>query len=107
MLAKAAAGGVHVELAPGEGKFSHVVTVIAPDAPGLLSDAAGVLALHSLRVLSASLGVHGDSAVDTFVVTPKFGDPPDPGLLRQEPVAVPMPRRSRGCCGRPPARRGR
>ncbi|MBF6375185.1 [protein-PII] uridylyltransferase [Nocardia farcinica] len=84
LLAKAAAGGVHVELAPGEGKFSHVVTVIAPDAPGLLSDAAGVLALHSLRVLSASLGVHGDSAVDTFVVTPKFGDPPDPGLLRQE-----------------------
>src|SRR5690606_5019267 len=84
LLAKAAEGGVHVELVQGEGKFTHIVTVIAPDEPGLLSDAAGVLALHSLRVLSASVGVHGESAIDTFVVTPKFGDPPDAGLLRQE-----------------------
>ncbi|WP_040797450.1 [protein-PII] uridylyltransferase [Nocardia higoensis] len=84
LLAKAAGGGVHVELTQGEGKFTHLVTVIAPDTPGLLSDAAGVLALHSLRVLSASVGMHGESAIDTFVVTPKFGDPPDAGLLRQE-----------------------
>ncbi|WP_280503659.1 [protein-PII] uridylyltransferase [Nocardia farcinica] len=84
LLAKAAEGGVHVELVQGEGKFTHIVTVIAPDEPGLLSDAAGVLALHSLRVLSASVGVQGESAIDTFVVTPKFGDPPDAGLLRQE-----------------------
>ncbi|RDI69467.1 [protein-PII] uridylyltransferase [Nocardia pseudobrasiliensis] len=84
LLDKAKAGGVHVELRPGEGRYSHVVTVIAPDTPGLLSDAAGVLALHSLRVLSASLGGAGESAIDTFVVTPKFGDPPDAGLLRQE-----------------------
>ncbi|TQM31407.1 [protein-PII] uridylyltransferase [Nocardia bhagyanarayanae] len=84
LLAKAAAGGVHVDLEPGEGKYTYVVTVIAPDAPGLLSDAAGVLALHSLRVLSAALGGEGSSAVNTFVVSPKFGDPPDAGLLRQE-----------------------
>ncbi|MCM6773867.1 [protein-PII] uridylyltransferase [Nocardia sp. CDC159] len=84
LLAKAAVGGVHVELRPGTGRYTHIVTVIAPDAPGLLSDAAGVLALHSLRVLSASLGGAGESAIDTFVVTPKFGDPPDAGLLRQE-----------------------
>ncbi|MET8774836.1 [protein-PII] uridylyltransferase [Nocardia sp. NPDC004654] len=84
LLAKAAAGGVHVDLKPGEGKFTYVATVIAPDAPGLLSDAAGVLALHSLRVLSAALGGEGSSAVNTFVVSPKFGDPPDAGLLRQE-----------------------
>ncbi|MEV6387142.1 [protein-PII] uridylyltransferase [Nocardia xishanensis] len=84
LLAKAAAGGVHVDLKPGEGKYTYVVTVIAPDAPGLLSDAAGVLALHSLRVLSAALGGEGASAVNTFVVSPKFGDPPDAGLLRQE-----------------------
>ncbi len=49
-----------------------------------MSDAAGVLALHSLRVLSAALGSEGESAIDTFVVSPKFGDPPDAGLLRQE-----------------------
>ncbi|MFI5783638.1 [protein-PII] uridylyltransferase [Nocardia sp. NPDC051570] len=84
LLEKAEAGGVHVELRPGEGRYTHIVTVIAPDTPGLLSDAAGVLALHSLRVLSASLGAAGPSAIDTFVVTPKFGDPPDAGLLRQE-----------------------
>ncbi|MFD6395521.1 [protein-PII] uridylyltransferase [Nocardia sp. NPDC060249] len=84
LLDKAAAGGVHVTLAPGDGKHTFVVTVIAPDEPGLLSDAAGVLALHALRVLSASLGSAGDSAINTFVVMPKFGDPPDAGLLRQE-----------------------
>lgn len=84
LVAKAEAGGVHVTLSAGEGKHTHVVTVIAPDEPGLLADAAGVLALHSLRVLSASLGGVGESAINTFVVTPKFGDPPDAGLLRQE-----------------------
>lgn len=86
LLAKAAAGGVHVTLVPGDGKHTYVVTVIAPDAPGLLSDAAGVLALHGLRVLSASLGESGGSAINSFVVAPKFGDPPDAGLLRQELV---------------------
>ncbi|MGV9680292.1 [protein-PII] uridylyltransferase [Nocardia sp. NPDC003482] len=84
LVEKAKSGGVHVELRPGDGRYTHQVTVIAPDTPGLLSEAAGVLALHSLRVLSASLGGAGESAIDTFVVTPKFGDPPDAGLLRQE-----------------------
>ncbi|MFC4126540.1 [protein-PII] uridylyltransferase [Nocardia rhizosphaerae] len=84
LLDKAAAGGVHVTLTPGDSKHTFVVTVIAPDEPGLLSDSAGVLALHALRVLSADVGAAGESAVNTFVVTPKFGDPPDAGLLRQE-----------------------
>ncbi len=84
LLARAEAGGVHVDLVPGDGRYTHVVTVIAPDTPGLLSDAAGVLAMHSLRVLSASLGGSGEVAIDRFVVTPMFGDPPDAGLLRQE-----------------------
>lgn len=84
LLARAAAGGVHVELRPGEGKYTHIATVVAPDTPGLLSNTAGVLALHSLRVLSASVRGAGESAVNTFVVTPTFGGPPDAGLLRQE-----------------------
>ncbi|GAB4584490.1 [protein-PII] uridylyltransferase [Nocardia sp. IFM 10818] len=84
LLERAESGGVHVELKPGEGRYTHIVTVVAPDHPGLLSDAAGVLALHSLRVLSADLAGVGKSAIDTFVVAPRFGDPPDPGLLRQE-----------------------
>ncbi|WP_067699048.1 [protein-PII] uridylyltransferase [Nocardia jejuensis] len=84
LRARAETGGVHVELKPGDGRYTHVVTVVAPDNPGLLSDAAGVLALHSLRVLSANLVSVGKSAIDTFVVAPRFGDPPDAGLLRQE-----------------------
>ncbi|RMI35567.1 [protein-PII] uridylyltransferase [Nocardia stercoris] len=84
LLERAKDGGVHVELRPGPGRYIHLVTVVAPDSPGLLSDAAGVLAMHSLRVLSASLGGAGDVAIDTFVVTPKFGDPPHAGLLRQD-----------------------
>ena len=83
-IERAAAGGVHVDLVPGGGMHTFVVTIIAPDHPGLLSDAAGVLALHSLRVLSASCGSHGGSAINTFVVSPKFGAPPAAGLLRQE-----------------------
>lgn len=84
LLERAARGGVHIELKPGEGRYSHIVTVIAPDAPGLLSATAGVLALNSLRVLSASVGGAGESAINTFVVSPTFGDPPEAGLLRQE-----------------------
>ncbi|MBF6173802.1 [protein-PII] uridylyltransferase [Nocardia blacklockiae] len=84
LLEQAKSGGVHVRLVAGEGRYTHVVTVIAPDTPGLLSDAAGVLALHSLRVLSASLAGSDGVAIDRFVVTPMFGDPPDAGLLRQE-----------------------
>ncbi|MGW0247067.1 [protein-PII] uridylyltransferase [Nocardia goodfellowii] len=84
LIAKAESGGVHIDLRPAEGKYTYIVTIIAPDHPGLLSDSAGVLALHSLRVLSAAVGGAGASAINTFVVSPKFGDPPDAGLLRQE-----------------------
>ncbi|AKE00621.1 [protein-PII] uridylyltransferase [Rhodococcus erythropolis] len=83
-LAIAEDGGVHVSLVPAENPHTYVVTVIAPDAPGLLSRAAGVLALQSLRVHSASLGSHAGSAVNSFVVTPRFGTPPQAVLLRQE-----------------------
>ncbi|MFZ2173967.1 MAG: [protein-PII] uridylyltransferase, partial [Rhodococcus sp. (in: high G+C Gram-positive bacteria)] len=80
----AATGGVHVALDPGESPHTFVVTVIAPDERGLLSQAAGVLALHSLRVYSASLGSSEGSAVNSFVVSPRFGAPPQAGLIRQE-----------------------
>ncbi|WP_082897849.1 [protein-PII] uridylyltransferase, partial [Rhodococcus sp. EPR-157] len=83
-VALAEKGGVHVDLQPTDGSHTYVVTVVAPDTRGLLSDAAGVLALHSLRVLSASLGSHDGSAVNSFAVAPLFGAPPQAGLLRQE-----------------------
>ena len=58
--------------------------MVAPDRRGLLSKAAGVLALNSLRVHSASVNSHEGSAINTFVVSPHFGSPPAAELLRQQ-----------------------
>ncbi|HEY3259317.1 MAG TPA: [protein-PII] uridylyltransferase, partial [Pseudonocardiaceae bacterium] len=63
-----------------------VVTVVAPDRTGLLSLATGVLALHSLEVLSASIRTHEGTAVDIFEVSPRFGSLPDAALLRESLV---------------------
>ena len=76
--------GVHVELTPGDGPHIYQVTMIAPDRRGLLSKAAGVLALNSLRVHSASVNGHQGSAINSFVVSPHFGSPPAAELLRQQ-----------------------
>ncbi|OBG81337.1 [protein-PII] uridylyltransferase [Mycobacterium sp. E802] len=83
-LALAADVGVHVELIPADSPHIYNVTMIAPDRRGLLSKAAGVLALHSLRVHSASVNSHEGSAINTFVVSPHFGAPPAAELLRQQ-----------------------
>jgi [protein-PII] uridylyltransferase len=79
-------GGVHVELTPGEGEHVFNFTMIAPDRRGVLSKAAAVLALNSLRVHSASVNSHRGSAINTFVVSPHFGSPPAVELLRQQLV---------------------
>lgn len=60
------------------------ITLVAPDRPGLLSRAAGVLALHSLSVHAAELRAHAGVAVDVFSVSPRFGSLPDAGLLREQ-----------------------
>ena len=60
------------------------VTVVAKDFPGVLSRAAGVLALNSLEVHGATVGTHAGVAVGTFTVTPRFGSMPDPALLREQ-----------------------
>jgi [protein-PII] uridylyltransferase len=83
-LSLASDGGVYVELVPSEGAHVYQVTMIAPDRRGLLSKAAGVLALNSLRVHSASVNSHEGVAINTFVVSPHFGAPPPPELLRQQ-----------------------
>lgn len=74
----AAAGEVAV-LADGD-----TVTVTAPDAPGLLSRTAGVLALHQLDVRAAGAVTVGPTAVQVFTVSPRFGRSPDPALLRAD-----------------------
>lgn len=77
-------GAVHVEMEPAECPHTYRVTMIAPDRRGLLSKAAGVLALNSLRVHSAAVNSHGDCAINTFVVSPHFGEPPAAELVRQQ-----------------------
>ena len=60
------------------------VTVVAPDRPGLLSLAAGVLALHKLDVRSAAAFSRGTTAVSVFRVSPRFGGLPDWALVRDD-----------------------
>jgi [protein-PII] uridylyltransferase len=57
------------------------VTVVAPDRPGLLWQAAGVLASHRLAVRSANAASCGDMAVTAFTVAHDFGEPPDPAVV--------------------------
>ncbi len=83
-LALARDGGVHVDLKTGEIPHTYQVTMTAPDRRGLLSRAAGVLALHSLGVHSAAVNSVEGAAVNTFVVSPRFGEPPAAKLLRQQ-----------------------
>ena len=83
-LALAADRKVHVELRPGNDRRLYQAVVIAPDQRGLLSKAAGVLALNSLRVHSASVNIQDGVAISEFVVSPHFGSPPAAGLLRQQ-----------------------
>ncbi|BBZ38455.1 bifunctional uridylyltransferase/uridylyl-removing enzyme [Mycobacterium conspicuum] len=75
--------GVHVQIQPGEGERMQVA-MIAPDERGLVSKAAAVLALNSLRIHSASANTHQGVAITEFVVSPLFGSPPEAGLLRQQ-----------------------
>jgi [protein-PII] uridylyltransferase len=60
------------------------VTIVAPDRPGLLWQAAGVLASHRLAVRSANAASHGRMAVTAFTVTPEYGDLPEPGLVTSD-----------------------
>jgi [protein-PII] uridylyltransferase len=60
------------------------VTVVAPDRPGLLWQAAGVLASHRLAVRSANATSHGAMAVTSFTVAHPYGAPPDATLVTSE-----------------------
>jgi [protein-PII] uridylyltransferase len=60
------------------------VAVVAPDARGLLSRTAGVLALHMLDVRAADIRTVGTTAVNVFHVAPRFGRTPDLAILRDD-----------------------
>jgi [protein-PII] uridylyltransferase len=85
-LAAAAAAGGEVQVLLDASVTPAEVTVIAPNRRGVLSRAAGVLALNSLQVHSASVRGYQGSAIDVFAVTPRFGSLPDPALLREQLV---------------------
>ncbi|GAA2011850.1 [protein-PII] uridylyltransferase [Nakamurella flavida] len=77
-----AAGEVTVRIVPRPGALDVVVT--APDRPGLLATAAGVLTLHRLSVSSASARTVDGTAVQTWTVVPEFGDVPESAALRTD-----------------------
>ncbi|GIG60646.1 bifunctional uridylyltransferase/uridylyl-removing enzyme [Longispora fulva] len=93
-----------------------LVSVLAPDRPGLLAAVAGCLARHRLDVLAATVAVSpaqvglaagsdaagrpepvGARALVECEVRPRYGDPPAPGLLldalRRAVLAGPEPPR--------------
>jgi [protein-PII] uridylyltransferase len=78
-----AASGKHDVLVEPAGR-SATITVFAPDRPGLLSRAAGVLALHSLEVHAATIDSHAGIAVEVFTASPRFGSLPQVSLLREQ-----------------------
>jgi [protein-PII] uridylyltransferase len=68
------------------------LTIVSPDAPGLLWRWAGVVSLHRLRIRSASAATvdhaSGPMAVTSFDVAPQFGTMPDLEELRSDVVRV-------------------
>ncbi|MBT2213697.1 [protein-PII] uridylyltransferase [Actinomadura sp. NEAU-AAG7] len=84
-----APGRGHLALARHDGAAVRVagarVTIAAPDRPGLLWGAAGILALHRLAVRTARV-VSGDAgtAVLDFTAVPEYGTPPDPATLEAD-----------------------
>ena len=60
------------------------LTVVAPDRPGLLWQAAGVLASHRLAVRSANATSCGGMAVIAFTVAHQYGEPPDAVLVTSD-----------------------
>lgn len=74
----AEAGELAVLVRPDE------VVVAAQDTAGTLYRTAGVLALHALDIREASIMSHEGMAVNRFVVNPRFGQMPDPVLVRSD-----------------------
>lgn len=79
---RAGAGGFAVTLEPLS--YGAEVTVAAPDRVGLLSLAAGVLALHRLTVRSAVADVVDGTGITVWTVETEFGSLPDPAAVRED-----------------------
>jgi [protein-PII] uridylyltransferase len=79
-----AAGAAGAGAGAAVGPRSAEVTVVAPDRPGLLWRAAGVLASHRLAVRSANATSVDGIAISVFDVAPEFGELPDATLLASD-----------------------
>ena len=83
-LAESVAESGRPDLLVDRGQECIGVTLTAPDQRGLLSRAAGVLALNSIEVHSADARTHAGTAVLVFSVSPRFGSLPATALLREQ-----------------------
>lgn len=83
LVATAVRTGRGEVLVRAEGNLA-TITVAAPVAADLLAPAAGVLALHSMEVHTASLRAHGGGRAGVFTASPKFGSLPRTSLLREQ-----------------------
>ncbi|RIJ76385.1 [protein-PII] uridylyltransferase [Nakamurella silvestris] len=70
--------GISIEEVPG----SIQVRVAAPDRPGLLAAAAGVLTMHRMTIRGATARTVGDTALQVWSVQPQFGGAPEATVLR-------------------------
>ncbi len=64
--------------------YGHRLLVAAPDRRGLLAEVAGVLSLQRLAVRSARVASVGGRAVQEWVVSPEFGEPPAEDRVRAD-----------------------
>lgn len=83
-VSPAGAGEVRVELRRDAGGRTYRAVMIAPEQRGLLSKAAGVLALNSLRVHAAKVNTAHGAVITEFVVSPHFGSPPAAQLICEQ-----------------------
>lgn len=72
-------GALRVVMRPDLDGFEVAVDTV--DQAGLLSQIAGVLALHQLEIRHAAVSSIDGLVHDVFAVRPLFGRPPDPSLL--------------------------
>jgi [protein-PII] uridylyltransferase len=79
---------VRTRQAPALSIDAPIITVIAPDRPGLLAEVAGVLAVHGLNVRSANVAGEDGIAVEMFTVEPSRGRRPVAARLSDDIASV-------------------
>ena len=84
LIASGTSGAVGVVIEQIAGALR--VTICAADRPGLLSTSAAVLTMHRLTVRTAAIRTVGETAVQTWIAAPQFGDAPAAATLRADLV---------------------